>query len=60
MDEPRLGRPGRIGAQPAQPQLDCGQGLADFVQLALPLIDLGEGGVAFDRRQQRTYFRNRQ
>ena len=34
------GRLGRVGAQPAQAELDRGQRLADLVELALPLVDL--------------------
>src|SRR5262249_28278886 len=40
MDEPGLGGLGRSGPQPAQPQLDGRQGLADLIELALPLGDL--------------------
>jgi len=54
VDETRLDRLGGMSPEPAEPELDRRQGLADLVQLPLPFLDLVEGGVRADGWQRLT------
>jgi hypothetical protein len=46
-----LDRLGELGAEPTKPELDRGQRLADRIELALPLLDLGKRGIDHWLRQ---------